>query len=139
MSGVMRDTQAMLAGMTPVLAEGEFVFCTTPDAARAAQAMAAALGVFREDEGVTLILERSDALVRGFAAALPMRRIVLGVTSALDGVGLTAAVSSALATHGIPCNMVAAFHHDNVFVPTGMADRAMAVLRQVQEDAEGRI
>jgi hypothetical protein len=52
------------------------------------------------------------------------------VHSALDGTGLTAAVSAALAAAGIPCNMVAAFHHDHVFVPAAMAARALAVLQQ---------
>jgi hypothetical protein len=46
-----------------------------------------------------------------------MACLTLRVHSALDGVGLTAAVASALAEIGIPCNMVAAFHHDHAFVP----------------------
>jgi hypothetical protein len=64
-----------------------------------------------------------------------MTRIVLEVFSALDGVGLTAGVASALADAGIPCNVVAAYHHDNVFVPAAMADRAMAILLDVQQMA----
>jgi uncharacterized protein len=63
---------------------------------------------------------------------MAMRRIVLEVFSALDGVGLTAAVAGALAAQGIPCNMIAAFHHDHVFVPAVMADRAIAVLQELQ-------
>ena len=61
-----------------------------------------------------------------------MRRIVLQVFSALDGVGLTAAVATALANEGIPCNMIAGYHHDHVFVPSAMAGRAVAVLRDLQ-------
>jgi uncharacterized protein len=63
---------------------------------------------------------------------MPMRRIVLQVFSALDGVGLTAAVATALANEGIPCNMTAGYHHDHVFVPSAMAERAVAVLRDLQ-------
>lgn len=99
------------------------------------RAMPLALGCFKEDEGTTLILMRADAASLGFAETLPMRRIVLEVFSSLEGVGLTAAVSGALAAQGIPCNMVAAFHHDHVFVPAEMAERALAVLLDVQKRA----
>jgi len=132
---VIRDTQAMLANMTPVLEPGEFVFCTTRDADVLSRALPLAEGWIKEEEGTTLILARADAAALGFDTAMPMRRIVLTVFSALDGVGLTAAVSGALAANGIPCNMVAAFHHDHVFVPAAMAERAIAVLRDVQKRA----
>lgn len=135
MPDVIRDTQAMLANMTPVLKDGEFVFCATTDAKIIARAMPLALGSFKEEEAVTLILGRGDAATLGFTAAMPMRRIVLEVFSSLEGVGLTAAVAGALAGAGIACNMVAAFHHDHVFVPADMAERALAVLRDVQKRA----
>ena len=67
-------------------------------------------------------------------AGLPMRRITLSVHSALDGVGLTAAVAGALAEAGIACNMVAAFHHDHAFVPADDAEPALAVLRALAQD-----
>lgn len=135
MPHVIRDTHAMLANMTPVLTDGEFVFCATQDADVIARALPLALGSFKEEEAVTLILGRADAATFGFAEVMPMRRIVLNVYSSLEGVGLTAAVSGALAAENIPCNMVAAFHHDHVFVPTDMTERALAVLRDVQKRA----
>ena len=64
-----------------------------------------------------------------------MRRIELTVHSALEGVGLTAAVASALAREGMPCNAVAAFHHDHIFVPSGMAEQALGVLTALQASA----
>lgn len=135
MPDVIRDTQAMLANMTPALKDGEFVFCATTDADVITRAMPLALGSFKEEEAVTLILGRADAATLGFTAAMPMRRIVLEVFSSLEGVGLTAAVAGALAAAGIPCNMVAAFHHDHVFVPAEMAEQALAVLHDVQKRA----
>lgn len=129
----VRDPVAMLAGMVPVLRDGIWHFCTT--VAASAAAVEAALALFREDEGVTLILDEADARRFGFATPLPMARITLEVFSALDGVGLTAAVATALAGHGIPCNMVAACHHDHVFVPHGQAEEALAVLRELQRRA----
>ena len=125
----------MLAGMTPRLSDGEYVFCTTSDPDLAARAASKALGLFKEDEGTTLILARSDATAFGFDDAMPMRRIVLEVYSALDGVGLTAGVAAALAAANIPCNMIAGYHHDHVFVPSALAEDAHAVLADVAAQA----
>jgi hypothetical protein len=65
----------------------------------------------------------------------PMRCITLNVFSSLEGVGLTAAVSTALGDNGIPCNMVAAFHHDHVFLPSEMCGQAMEILLSLQNQA----
>jgi len=134
MTEVVRDTAGMLAGMTPVLRDGEFVFCTLAVGAEVPRALEP-LGWFRETEGVTLILERAAAQRAGFDVGLPMRQISLAVHSALDGVGLTAGVASALAEAGIPCNVVAAFHHDHVFVPAAVAEQALQALLDLQAAA----
>ncbi len=68
----------------------------------------------------------------------PMRCITLTVYSSLEGIGLTAAVSAALADNAIPCNMVAAFHHDHVFVPEALCDQAVQVLIELQDGARGK-
>ena len=47
---------------------------------------------------------------------------------ALEAVGLTAAVSQALAQAGISCNIVAGYYHDHLFVPADEAKRALEVL-----------
>ncbi len=91
--------------------------------------------MFREAEGVSLILERGAARAAGFPVEAPMALITLNVYSALDGVGLTAAVATALARAGIACNMVAALNHDHVFVPIERAQEALAVLLALQASA----
>lgn len=128
MVGPVRDTAAMIAGMDPVLDPGPWVFAAFPPD-RAAALAPRAFALIREDEAVTLILPQDVARDAGADVSLPMARITLRVHSALDGVGLTAAVASALAGLGIPCNMVAGYHHDHAFVPADRADEAMAVLR----------
>jgi hypothetical protein len=133
---IIRDTREMLAGMKPKLTLGEFIFCTTGDAGLIARAVPAALGWFKEDEGTSLILARADAARLGFDDAMPMRRIVLEVFSALDGVGLTAGVAAALTAANIPCNMIAGYHHDHVFVPAALAKQAQAVLIDVAARAK---
>lgn len=128
MTGPVRDTAVMIAAMAPVLDPETYAFVTTRDAERAAAARPRALATFAETEGLSLILPLAAARDMAFADPLPMARITLMVHSALDGTGLTAAVAVALAAEGIPCNMVAAFHHDHVFIPAEMADRALAAL-----------
>lgn len=128
-SAPVRDTSAMIAGMAPEADPRIWHFCTTADDERAARAAPLALASFREAEGTSFILPDEAAGALGFDTALPMTRITLTVHSALDGVGLTAAVAQALAAEGIACNMVAAFHHDHAFVPQADAARALAVLR----------
>ena len=125
----LRETGAMIADMAPRADARVWHFCTTADAGLAARAAPRALASFAEDEGLSFILPQAAASDLGFDTGLAMARITLAVTSALDGVGLTAAVAGALAADGIACNIVAAFHHDHVFVPRAQATRALAVLR----------
>jgi len=80
---------------------------------------------------VTLVLERSAADDAGLDYGPIMRCITLQVHSSLEAVGLTAAVSSALAQAGISANVIAAYHHDHVFVSANRADDAMRVLNSL--------
>ncbi|QFT92625.1 ACT domain protein [Roseovarius sp. THAF9] len=132
----VRDTQGMIKGMAPVRDPETWHFCTTDDRELAARARPHALAVFGEEDGTSLILPDEVARDLGFAVEMPMSRITLSVHSALDGVGLTAAVATALAGALIPCNVVAAYHHDHVFVPEELAEDAVAVLRDVAQGAE---
>lgn len=134
---VIRDRLAMIAGMSPRLRDGSFVFCSTDDPVRALACAGKALAMFIETEGHSFILPAEAAGELGFDVNLTMRQITLEVNSALDGVGLTAAVASALADAGIACNMVAATHHDHVFVPEAAAARALAILRGLQAEHAG--
>ncbi len=122
----VRDTSAMISGMKPELQPGRYVFCSVPEADP--QLVAQALASYKEPEGMSLILPVDVAAQNGLPVQDPMRCITLSVYSALDGVGLTAAAATALAEAEIPCNMVAAYHHDHVFVPESKANEAVAVL-----------
>ena len=132
MSRVVRGAREMIAGMTPELKPGVYVFCAANGRDWAALNP---LAMFLEAEGVSLILERDTAETAGFPADAPMALITLNVYSALDGVGLTAAVATALAEAGIACNMVAALNHDHVFVPAERADEAVRILLDLQAAA----
>ena len=136
MSGVT-DLTELLETMEPALAEGHFVYASVPEDALTAALLRAAIGLFREAEGVTLILPAGAAA--GLSASPPMRMITLTVHSSLEAVGLTAAFAAALTREGISANVVAAFHHDHIFVPERDAGRAMEALRALSRTArEGR-
>jgi len=132
MQGIAHSAQDMISGMTPVLQTGEFVFVTTNDAALTTQLINSAIATFREKEGLSILVPIANAQEYGQNTDLPMQCITLNVFSSLEGVGLTAAVATALSCHNIPCNMIAAYHHDHVFVPSALSARAMEVLEALQ-------
>lgn len=121
-----RDLTALLAGLSPRLHEGAYVFTTV---AGAVPSRADAVVVVDEDEGRTLVVRRERADELGLPYAFVAAWITLQVYSALDAVGLTATVSRALTAAGISANVVAGFHHDHVFVPYDRAGEAVDVLR----------
>jgi hypothetical protein len=128
---VIRDGAEMVRRMRPERVPGAFAFVSMT-AEAAAPLMTGARAVFVEDEGVSLLLPVVED------APDAMAQITLQVHSALDGVGLTAAVSAALADAGIPCNMIAATHHDHVFVPVALAEEALDVLKARARQNDGR-
>ena len=68
------------------------------------------------------------AASHGLVASAPMRCITLTVHSSLEAVGLTAAIATELARFGVSANVVAAYFHDHVFVPSAQAEQALAAL-----------
>ncbi|MDK1387103.1 ACT domain-containing protein [Sinorhizobium sp. 8-89] len=127
------DLARLLAEMNPILREGEYVYCAVQGDAPSWLALEP-IGTFREVEGLTLILERSRADAAGLSYGPVLRLITLNVHSALEAVGLTAAVSGALTLAGISANVVAAYYHDHVFVPAADAERAVEVLRALSSE-----
>nr|WP_283815592.1 ACT domain-containing protein [Bradyrhizobium manausense] len=127
-----RDLDALLSNMKPELQPGTFVFCTIPPNAPISAALNPLL-TFREQEGMTLVIQRDDAEAAGLSYEFPSRLITLTVHSALDAVGFLAAITARLAKAGISVNAVSAFHHDHLFVPVDRADEAMAILREISE------
>ena len=123
------DLTKLLREMNPELHAGEFVFCSIE--ARNLPETIEPLGLFREQEGLTVILPKADADQLGWRYSFVGAWITLNVHSALDAVGLTAAVSSALTRAGISCNVVAAYYHDHIFVPLKDAERALEVLQSL--------
>ncbi|MEO8196356.1 MAG: ACT domain-containing protein [Thermoanaerobaculia bacterium] len=129
-SGGESDLGRLLAGMRPVLQEGTYLFCTLAEATVPPGLLP--LATFREAEGITLVLKRETAALHGIEGTFESAWITLTVHSDLAAVGFLAAVATALAQQGIPCNAIAGYHHDHLFVPKAMANRAMRVLESLQ-------
>lgn len=123
------DLAELLATMRPTLNPGRYAFCIAPSDLEVATMQP--LGVFRESEGLTVIVEESVARAHGLTPVFVAAWITLAVHSDLEAVGLTAAVSTALARAGISCNVVAAVHHDHLFVPVAKAAAAIGILQQL--------
>ena len=123
----------LLRAFNSVLNDGVYVFATAPpDADISAIPHIAS---FREREGSTVVCSEHDVLRAGLTVLFRAGWITLTVPSDLNAVGLTAAVSAALAAAGIPCNIVAAAHHDHVFVPIETARSALTRLRPCQSES----
>ncbi|VVO40778.1 ACT domain-containing protein [Pseudomonas fluorescens] len=124
----------LLRSMSPQLNDGEYVYCSIRDGRLPNNCEV--IGSFREQEGLTVILEREQAENAGFSFDYVAAWITLNVHSALEAVGLTAAFATALGQAGISCNVIAGYYHDHLFVGQADAERAMTVLRQLAAGAE---
>jgi hypothetical protein len=113
-----RDLARLLSGLNPTLSAERYAFERT-------ERLNLEDGVFaliREEEGVTAI---------GVSSEGEWARISLGVHSALDAVGLTAAFAKALTDAGISSNVVAALYHDHIFVQWDRRDDAIKALKSL--------
>lgn len=127
MSG-LTDLNDILRSLKPKLSDDEFVFISRPDASYGDGANLHPIGSFVEKEGMTLIINRKRADEANECYDGVFRMITLEAHSSLQAVGLTAAVSKALADNNISANVVAAFHHDHIFVPGEKANQAVKAL-----------
>lgn len=121
----------LIRGLRPRLNEGEYVFTTIKDIDKIDRHLT--LFEFKEQEGVTIVLERYKAEELNLKHDYVASWITLAVHSALEAVGLTAAFSKALTTHKISCNVVAGYYHDHIFVDVKDAAKAMMVLESMSK------
>ncbi|MCC3771227.1 ACT domain-containing protein [Streptomyces sp. UNOC14_S4] len=122
------DLRTLLSGMSPEPNPGRYVFTTVEGGVPSGLGPVVTVA---EREGTTLVVRQEEADAAGMAYDYVAGWITLTVHSALDAVGLTAAVAKELADAGLSCNVVAGFHHDHLFVPHEHVDRAMAVLEDL--------
>ncbi len=126
------DLQTLLSSLQIAISDEVFVFATIvsgtyPETLRPQM-------MFREAEGLTLIIEEAEAKAHGLAYEFASRMITLNVHSSLEAVGFMAHISAKLADAGIPVNPVAGFYHDHLFVPADRLAEAKAILSQIASD-----
>ncbi len=134
MTSPINDLAVLLREMRPVLNQGTYAFCTAPVGADLSTVEPVA--TFREEEGLTVVVEEEEALRVGFPVLFRASWITLKVHSDLQAVGLTAAFATALGNAGISCNVIAAVHHDHIFVHVERAQAALGELLNLQRAAE---
>jgi len=118
------DLARMIATLRPEVRPGEFVFVTMDEVPSESWE-----AVVREDEGITCVVARAIADDQGWRYDFVAGWITLQVHSALEAIGLTAAVSRALSDSGIPCNVIAGYFHDHLLVPLDRLDEAVRILQ----------
>ncbi len=128
------DLNVLISSMHPTLREGCFVFCAVQNIMGIEAEDI--IGLFREREGITVILpqQKADLLLLHYDYVAAW--ITLEVHSSLAAVGLTAAFATALAAAGISCNVWAGFYHDHLFVATKDAAAAIATLQALAASAK---
>lgn len=124
----------LIGSMQPVLSESEYVFATLEKESLVSVAELAPLGTFHEKEGLTVIVSKINADDSGLCYQGVFQCITLNVHSSLEAVGLTAAVSDALTRQNISTNVVAAYYHDHIFVPSAKANQALSCLQKLAND-----
>lgn len=133
MSGI-KALDVLLKNMNPKLSDEEYVFCTIQTVKDNFVSELNPICTFQEDEGLTVVVEKLVALEANLQFNEVFRKITLHVHSSLEAVGLTAAVSTALTNNGISANIIAAYYHDHVFVPTSKSDIALKVLKTIAKE-----
>ncbi len=129
------NLSTLLSSMSPNLQKAEYVFCTVKeDVLELNWGLALhPIATFHEEEGLTLVLEKTLADAKNFVYESVFKCITLTVHSSLDAVGLTAAVATKLAEHDISANVIAAYYHDHIFVQSDKADAAMLALQSFSD------
>lgn len=128
-----QNLSKLLRHLDPQVQPGIYVFCFNSSGREVP--FHHRLFTFREPEGETVVVRRDIANTLGLTYDFEASWIILKVHSALSAIGLTAAFSNALAQGGIPCNVVAAFHHDHLFVPVHQQALALEILKNLSASA----
>ncbi len=129
MAGIS-DIQKLLSNISPKLRDGEYVFLTF-SANQPEELVSQSICSFKEEEGLTLIVDRSIADEHGSAYEAVWSMITLDIHSDLETVGFLAAISTKLAEANISLNCISAYYHDHLFVTVENKDKAMAVIQNM--------
>lgn len=126
------DLQSLLKQMQPVLDDEQMVFCSLP-ADEAEKYLMSCQGYYREQEGVSLIIDKAQADLDNLIYNSVFRRISLMVHSSLEAVGFLSRITEILAAQGISVNVVSGYFHDHLYINVKEAENAIMILELWQE------
>lgn len=129
-----KHLDTLLQNMNPELVAGEYVFCTLSEEKLQLLCLTP-ICLFREVEGISIIVKKSDADNASLNYDGTWSLITCKINSDLASVGFLARMSAELAQAGISCNAVSAYFHDHLFVPRQKAKEALAILQALQMPA----
>ena len=121
------DLATLLKSLTVKQHEGVWAYTSLPKA----ESSWADLVNLRSVRDIALLFTEAEGLTVIHAASAETARdnrwvwLELAVYSDLNAVGFLAAVAEALRRAGVPCNAVAAYHHDHLFVPEDKVEAAL--------------
>lgn len=121
----------LIKSLSAVLVEGLYVFVTVQPNQQSLDVLPRM--TFREAEGTTYILLKSEAETLGLPYEFPCRMITLNIHSSLEAVGFMARIATELAKHDMGVNPVSGYFHDHLFVPDGRQHDAMNVLEKMSK------
>ena len=127
-----KNLDKLLKTMKPKLNAGDYIFFTVKELKKIN--ITEIILFFREEEGVTIVLEKRVADRLKLDYTFITSWITLTVHSSLEAVGLTAAFSKALTNEKVSCNVVAGYFHDHIFVDKKDAEIAMTVLNRFSKE-----
>jgi hypothetical protein len=118
----------LLKSMKPILQDGEYVFCSV-DYQNTSYLTLDPICVFREDEGLTLVILRECADANNISYSSVFRMVTLSIHSSLEAIGFLATITNKLAMHGISVNPISAYYHDHLFIPASRAYEVIEILQ----------
>lgn len=122
------DLDRMLNGLSVTVRPGRFTVVQADAPVTLGDGVEAVLA---EAEATTVVATVEAAERHGWSGDFEAAWLTLDVHSALEAVGLTAAVATALTAEGIPCNVLAGYLHDHLLVPADRAEDAVACLTRL--------
>lgn len=121
----------LIASLSAILVDGLYVFATIQSDQEPLNISPRM--VFREAEGTTYILLKSEAESLGLPYEFPCRMITLNIHSSLQAVGFMARITTELAKQDMGVNPVSGFFHDHLFVPDGREADALKILEEMSK------
>ncbi len=125
------DLESLLRKMKPKHVPGEYVCCSIDESNE--KLVETPLLVFREDEGLTVVISREAAESLRLKFESTWGLVTLSIHSDLTAVGFLARVTQHLAQAGVSVNVVSAYYHDHLFVPFPEVERVVELLTSLSE------